>query len=497
MSNFNEKDLEKVKAWGNAKAKQYWLGGYNKTLFPLPDRKDLMKMKEFMKMKYVQKRFIEENKEDSSDSDEDSSEEDKKKHKKKKKAKKSKKTKKEKKPSSDESESEDESEEEKTETKPTKSAKVTNAKGPGKITKGKLGKPQVNTQSTGKVTVKATQNAPKNEQKQELDDILGLDFGNEPSKTDNNQSKENDNGWATFESGAGAVPPQANKPESNELWGVFDDKANIEKKTSSLLDSLGDLYGKAAQQQQHQFNQFSQYGQQNMPAGANNYGYQMPTAQNTVPPVNTNADSNDPFASVFQEQHKQQLANNQPQHPSAAGANTGVTPNMFFQQMMAMMQNSSGNPQQNAMMMATMQTMMQQMSMNNPQATQPEPPAPEPESFLPKPDPSKGAFKSLFNNAAQSSTLGSSGARHSDLGHQNNSAFSAFGGSPYTAEPQRVSEPANPFGNFQSTPAAPTQTPNTNSQSNSLSSGQFSNSGWSSGQPAQNNASSNPFDMFK
>lgn len=501
MSNFNEKDVEKVRAWGNEKAKKYWLGGYNKTLFPLPDRKDLMKMKEFMKMKYVQKRFLNEDKDESSDSDDESSEEDKKKHKKKKKAKKSKKTKKEKKPSSDDSESEDESEEEKTETKPTKNAKVTNAKVSGQITKGKLGKPQVNVHSTAKATGKVTQSVPKKEQKPELDDILGLDFGSEPSKTGSGSNNENGSGWATFESGNDAVPPQATKPEADELWGVFDNKAIVEKKTHSLLESLGDLYGKAAQQQQ-QFNQFPQYNQNNIPsAGANNYGYQMPTTHNSAPQVNNNTDTSDPFASVFQEQHKQQYAGNQPQNytnsaPTAA-ANAGVTPNMFFQQMMSMMQNSSGNQQQNAMMMATMQTMMQQMALNNPQNTQTEPPVPEPESFIAKPDPSNGAFKSLFNNAAQSTTSGSSGVRHSDLGHQSNNAFGAFGSQASGTEAQRTSEPVNPFGNFQSTPAPPVQTTNTSSPSNNLNTAQFQNSGWSSSAPTQNNASSNPFDMFK
>lgn len=237
MSNFNEKDVEKVRAWGNAKAKKYWLGGYNKTLFPLPDKKDLMKMKEFMKMKYVQKRFLDENKDESSDSDDDSSDEDKKK-KKKKKTKKTKKAKKEKKPSSDDSESDDESEEEKAETKPAKNAKVANTKVTGQITKGKLGKPQVNAHTTVKAAVKTTQSVPKKEQKPELDDILGLDFGNEPSKPVSGLNNENGGGWATFDSGKDALPSQATKPEADELWGVFDNKAIVEKKTHNLLENL-------------------------------------------------------------------------------------------------------------------------------------------------------------------------------------------------------------------------------------------------------------------
>jgi hypothetical protein len=492
MSNFNEKDVEKIQSWGNAKAKKYWMGGHNKTLFALPDRRDLMKMKEFMKMKYVQKRFVEQSNDDSSDSEDESSDEDKKKQKKKKKAKKAKKTKKKKKSSSsDDSESEDKSEEEKVEAKPVKKVKISNSKlqNPS-AAGGKLGKP--------KATVKVTQSVPKKEPKAELDDIFGLDFGNEPSKKEGQTNKENGSGWAAFESGSSPVPPQATKPESDELWGVFDNNAISEKKTNSLLDNLGDLYGKAAQQQQQQqFNQFPQYGQKNvMPtAGNNNYGYSMPTPQNTAPQENTNTGSSDPFASVFNEQQKQHFANNQAQNAPSPGGNNGVTPNMFFQQMMSMMQNSNGNQQQNAMMMATMQNMMQQMAVKNPQGTNPEPQAPEPESLLVQTDPSNGAFKSLFNNAAQSTTSGAGSGRYSHLASQNNGAF---GNSTFATESQKVSEPANPFGNFGSSSAPPMQMTNTTSQSNNLGSAQFPNSGWSSSeQPVQNNASSNPFDMFK
>ena len=55
MSNFNDKDVEKIQSWGNAKAKKHWMAGYNKTLYPVPDRRDATKMKEFMKLKYIDK----------------------------------------------------------------------------------------------------------------------------------------------------------------------------------------------------------------------------------------------------------------------------------------------------------------------------------------------------------------------------------------------------------------------------------------------------------
>lgn len=55
MCNFTDKDVETLKKWGNAKAKKHWMSSYNKTLYPVPDRRDIPKMKEFMRLKYVQK----------------------------------------------------------------------------------------------------------------------------------------------------------------------------------------------------------------------------------------------------------------------------------------------------------------------------------------------------------------------------------------------------------------------------------------------------------
>lgn len=46
------------------------MGDYSSKLYPEPDKRDIIKMKEFFKLKYVQKRF--EKKMDDSDSDDDS-----------------------------------------------------------------------------------------------------------------------------------------------------------------------------------------------------------------------------------------------------------------------------------------------------------------------------------------------------------------------------------------------------------------------------------------
>ena len=71
------------------------MGNHNAKLYPEPDKKDALKMKEFFKLKYTQKRFAKtddesESEEDSDDSsDSSSSEEDTKKKKKSKKSRKS------------------------------------------------------------------------------------------------------------------------------------------------------------------------------------------------------------------------------------------------------------------------------------------------------------------------------------------------------------------------------------------------------------------------
>lgn len=233
-----------------------------------------------------------------------------------------------------------------------------------------------------------------------------------------------------------------------------------------------------------------------------------------APAATAGPSTDDPFAMAMQEQQKLQyekmqkeqaekLAQQNAAASQPGGSNTGITPNMFMQQMFTMMQNQgSGNQQQNAMMMAAMQNMMSQMSMNNQQNEAPkEEPKPEP-AFPPQEDKSNGAFKSLFNNAAGSAMTGGGAARHSDLGGAPQSnAFGAFGGSAAPSAPQRTSEPANPFGDFGASTMPGSAPPATNTEQNNMFGTPFSNSGWSGGEAPQSQASaqpsSNPFDMFK
>jgi hypothetical protein len=508
MSNFNEKDVAQIKKWGNHAAKKHWMSNYNKTLYPVPERRDLNKMKEFMKLKYVQKRFMEGDDESDSSSEEDSSDDDKKKKKKHKKTKKTKKSKKKKKKvTSSEEDSDDDSEsEEEAKEKPKEKVKGGHGKklGSAGIQGGKLGKPKAPVKST------PTTKAPVKETKADNAGILDLDFDSAPPP-EQPQNDNGDNGWADFAFGSPAEQkPQESSSNNNNNWGdVFDTKTQNEKRTSDLLGNLGNLYGQAQQQQQQNMNPFGQFGQPNAGAGGQqnfgNFGFGSPTGtQPQAPPTQMNVNSDDPFANAMQEQQKQQFQNVQntaQQNASSPGAqNTGVTPNMFFQQMMSMMGNQGGNanPQQNAMMMAAMQNMMKQMSLNNqqPQQQQQEP-EPEPSPVVQKPDPSKGAFKNLFNDA-KTSSMGTGGTRFSNASsntaQSHNSGFDAFGASATQSQP-RNSEPANPFGGFGS------EQPQT-TNSNDLFGTQFGNSGWgggNSGTTQQNTqpSSSNPFDMFK
>lgn len=58
MSNFTKKDLEMIDKWGNKKAGEYWMSDWNKTLHPIPEKSNSVRMKEFMKLKYENKRFM-------------------------------------------------------------------------------------------------------------------------------------------------------------------------------------------------------------------------------------------------------------------------------------------------------------------------------------------------------------------------------------------------------------------------------------------------------
>lgn len=515
MSNFTDKDVDNIKKWGNAKAKDYWLAGYNKTLYPIPDRRDVTKMKEFMKLKYKEKRFLEENAEDDSDDEDESddSEEDKKKKKKTKKKKKVKKTKtkKKRKVTSSEEESDESASEEEVKEPPknnqNKKLRQPNSSKPVGMPSAKMG------QSKNKL-----QNAKSEAKQTKVDNsnILDFDFDDPGQPAVSEPKQGDDNSWANF----GFADANQQKPsQENDLWGAFDNNKVAEKKTNDLLSNLGDLYGQASQQQQHQQQNVMQpgFGQG---FGHPGFGGQAQTNPTTSMPQSTPSD--DPFAMAMHEQQKQEYERMQKaqaqkmmqQNFSNVNTNSnqqmptnmsGMTPNMFLQ-MMQMMQNSGqGNPNQNAMMMAAFQNMMQQMSLNSQNAptqeAEPEaPPMPQPQQ-----DKSNGAFKSLFNNAA-SSSLGGSATRHSDLGSQSHtqssSPFNQFGAPASQPSNTRTSEPANPFGNFGSSSGgmgggAPAQAPN-------IFDTQFSNSGFSGGQSSNNQsqpsnqpASTNPFDMFK
>jgi hypothetical protein len=52
MCNFTDKDVEALEKWGNKKAKDYWMSDWNKTLYPVPDKSNSVRMKEFLKLKY-------------------------------------------------------------------------------------------------------------------------------------------------------------------------------------------------------------------------------------------------------------------------------------------------------------------------------------------------------------------------------------------------------------------------------------------------------------
>ena len=56
-STFDDKDVANLTKWGNKKAAKYWLANHSKTQYPIPDRTNAVRMKEFMKLKYEEKRF--------------------------------------------------------------------------------------------------------------------------------------------------------------------------------------------------------------------------------------------------------------------------------------------------------------------------------------------------------------------------------------------------------------------------------------------------------
>ena len=60
MSNFSVAEVDKLKSLGNEKAAQTWLARHNIRNNPIPDIRDLSRMKDFLRQIYLDKRFYEE-----------------------------------------------------------------------------------------------------------------------------------------------------------------------------------------------------------------------------------------------------------------------------------------------------------------------------------------------------------------------------------------------------------------------------------------------------
>ena len=129
MCNFNDKEIETLTKNGNdvshyafillQNAYKTLMAAYNSKLYPEPDKRDAVKMKEFFNIKYKQRRFAQ--KDDSDDGSDGSESEAEKKKKKKKDEKKKKKQKKE------------SSEEEQSESEDSDGASKSKKKGTGKL----------------------------------------------------------------------------------------------------------------------------------------------------------------------------------------------------------------------------------------------------------------------------------------------------------------------------------------------------------------------------
>lgn len=222
----------------------------------------------------------------------------------------------------------------------------------------------------------------------------------------------------------------------------------------------------------------------------------------------------DPFASAIRDQQnqkmmamqKQAMASQYSQSSTTAPANVGsnntnMTPNMFFQQMMTMMQNQ-GNQQNTAMMMAAMQSMMSQMNVSGgAQSTKAQPA--QPESTPPPIPQTNPAFRNLFNNAATSSLMSESKPKPpvtSTASAEMTNGWGSFNQVPASSNPAQSKIPTNSFANFA------TDTGSTATQ-NDIFGTNFSNSGFSGfssvsdSHPNPDNSSSgtpsNPFNMFK
>lgn len=67
MSNFTQAEVDKLISTGNDKAAKSWMARHNPRTHPIPDVKDLFRLKEFMRQKYIEKRFYGEIREEEKD----------------------------------------------------------------------------------------------------------------------------------------------------------------------------------------------------------------------------------------------------------------------------------------------------------------------------------------------------------------------------------------------------------------------------------------------
>lgn len=75
MCTFKDDELKNLSSNGNATQKKILMGKWNAKIHPEPDKRDPMKLKEFMRQKYEQKKFAGDDDDDDSDLDSDDEEE--------------------------------------------------------------------------------------------------------------------------------------------------------------------------------------------------------------------------------------------------------------------------------------------------------------------------------------------------------------------------------------------------------------------------------------
>ncbi len=235
-----------MRQWGNKKAKAYWMSEYNKTLYPVPDRSNSVKMKEFMRLKYEQKRFMTS---DARGEDSDSP-----------KPKKKKRRKREESSEEDKEEESDASEEE----KPQRFRKVKKKK-PTKLAPPEPKEEKPKKKRKKKVVVVESESSeeeeeeapppkkkktkkepiietplidPVEEQRKQTESLLDMDFGSAPmppSQPEPSPEKQQQESlFDAFENSGPAETPAISAPDPNQ-----------QKAKEDLMSHLGDLYAQS------------------------------------------------------------------------------------------------------------------------------------------------------------------------------------------------------------------------------------------------------------